>query len=100
VITLLEHNPDRQAVADKASATLGALPEIGAVLIRTAKFGPVWLAIDPATADEIRTEEQQREKPCPVLTPEDVAHLENKSVEAIRGALEIIRAFPGARIIH
>jgi hypothetical protein len=31
---------------------------------------------------------------------EDVAHLENKSEEAIRGALEVIRAFPGARILH
>jgi hypothetical protein len=31
---------------------------------------------------------------------EDVAHLENKSEEMIRAALEVIRAFPGARILH
>ncbi len=76
------------------------LVQVGAVLIRTAKFGSVWLAIDQATADEIRAEEQQREKPCPVLMADDVAHLEIKSERAIRGALEIIRAFPGARILH
>jgi len=31
---------------------------------------------------------------------EDVAHLEIKSERAIRGALEIIRVFPGARIVN
>jgi hypothetical protein len=50
-----------------------ALSQIGAVLIRTAKGGSIWLALDQGTADEIRAEEQQ---------------------------LEVIRAFPGARIIH
>jgi hypothetical protein len=100
VIALLEHDRDHQTVTDKASATLEALSQIGAVLIHTTKFGPIWLAIDQASADEIRAEEQRREKPCPVLTADDVAHLENKSEEAIRGALEVIRAFPGSRIIH
>lgn len=44
--------------------------------------------------------EQWRESPRSVLSAEDVAHLENKSEQAIRGALKVIRAFPGARIIH
>ena len=100
VLARLGQHPDRQAVADKASATLEALSRIGAVLIRTAKFGSIWLALDQATADEIRGEEQQREKPCPVLTADDVAHLEDKSEKAVRSALEVIRAFPGARIVH
>ena len=91
---------ERHPVADGAPATLEALSQIGAVLIRTAKFGSVWLAIDRATADEIRKEERQRDEPCPVLTAEDVAHLEIKSKAAIRGALEVIRAFPGARVVH
>ena len=69
-----------------------ALSQIGAVLIRTAGFGSIcWLAIDPATADEIRAEEQQREKPCPVFTAEDIAHMESMSEQAIRGAIEIVR---------
>ncbi len=96
VLARLERHP----VADGAPATLEALAQIGAVLIRTAKFGSVWLAIDQTTADEIRAEERQSEKPCPVLTADDVAHLEIKSEKAIRGALEVIRAFPGARIVH
>jgi hypothetical protein len=77
-----------------------ALPPIGAVRIRTPKFGSIWLALDETTADELRAEEQQREHPRPVLMEEDVAHLENKSEEMIRAALEVIRAFPGARILH
>jgi hypothetical protein len=74
--------------------------EIGAVRIRTKKFGAIWLALDQNTADELRAEEQQREHPRPVLMADDVAHLESKSEAAIRGALEVIRAFPGARILH
>ena len=91
---------ERRPLTEEAPTTLEALSQIGAVLIRTAKFGSVWLAIDQATADEIRAEERQSEKPCPVLMAGDVAHLEIKSERAIRGALEIIRMFPGTRITH
>ena len=77
-----------------------ALSQTGAVLIRTPEFGPVWLAIDQATADEIRAEERQSEKPCPVLTADDVAHLEIHSDIPHRGAIEVVRMFPGARITH
>ena len=89
------------STAFTASATeMLKIPDvpIGAVLIRSAAFGPVWLALDPATADEIRAEEQQRDEPCPVLAPEDVAHMESMSERAIRGALAIIKIFPAARI--
>jgi hypothetical protein len=100
VIALLERDSDRQAATEKALATLEAFSQIGAVRIRTKKFGAIWLALDQATADELRAEEQQREHPRPVLMADDVAHLEGKSDKAIRGALEVIRAFPGARILH
>ena len=96
VLARLERRPD----TDETPTTLEALSQIGAVLIRTARFGSIWLAIDQATADEIRAEEQQREKPCPVLMAADVAHLEIKSERAIRGALEVIRMFPGSRIVN
>ncbi len=91
---------ERQAASDKTPTTLEALSQIGAVLIRSDKFGSVWLAIDQATADEIRAEECQRAEPRPILMANDVARLAIKSEKAIRGALEIIRAFPGARVIH
>jgi len=90
------------STAFTASATeMPKIPDvpIGAVLIRSDTFGPVWLALDPATADEIRAEEKQRDEPCPVLAPEDVAHLESMSERAIRGALAIIKIFPAARIV-
>jgi hypothetical protein len=76
------------------------LSQFGAVLFRPENRGPVWIAIDQTTADALCIEEQQREEPCPVLTAEDVAHLESKSEEAIRATLEVIRAFPGAKIVH
>ena len=70
--------------------------QTGAVLIRSARLGPIcWLALDQGTADEIRAEERQYEKPCPVFTAEDMAHLENKADEAIRHSIEIVKMFPG-----
>jgi hypothetical protein len=63
-----------------------ALSQIGAVLIRTAKGGSIWLALDQGTADEIRAEEQQREEPCPVLTLEDPARPLTSSEVAKRRA--------------
>ena len=100
VMARLEQHPDRRHVGNEAPATLEALSQIGAVCIRTAKFGSIWLALNQATADEIRAEEQQRETPRPVLTADDVAKLERKSERAVKAALEIVRTFPGARIIH
>jgi len=76
------------------------MPAIGAVLIRSDKFGRVWLALDPITADEIRAEEEQRDEPCPVLAGEDVVSLGNMSERAIRAALAVIAAFPGTEIVH
>jgi hypothetical protein len=87
------------SVCDAEILKIREMP-IGAVRIRTPKFGSIWLALDETTADELRAEEQQREHPRPVLMEEDVTHLENKSEEMIRAALEVIRAFPGARILH
>lgn len=53
------------------------------------------MAIDPATANEIRAEEQQRDEPCPVLTPEGLAQLESIADRARRGAIEVVRMFAG-----
>jgi hypothetical protein len=105
----IQRQPSDSSSGESGSTPIAAsgteIPEvqdvpIGAVRIRTAKFGSIWLALDETTAEKLRAEEQQREHPRPVLMEEDVAHLENKSEEAVRAALEIIRAFPGARILH
>jgi hypothetical protein len=100
VLAHLERHPEPQAEADKDRATLEALSQIGAVLIRSRKFGSVWLALDQATANELREEESQHDEPCPVLTAEDLDHLETMSERAVRAALEIIATFPGSRIVH
>jgi hypothetical protein len=56
--------------------------------------------LDQATANELREEESQHDEPCPVLTAEDLDHLETMSERAVRAALEIIATFPGSRIVH
>ena len=60
----------------------------------------VWVAMDAGVAAAIRVEEQQRERPRPVLMAEDVAHLEHKSEKAIRGALNVFAVFPGAKVLQ
>ena len=51
-------------------------------------------------ADELRAEEAQRPDPRPVVLPEDVTQFRGKPPEAIQAALEVIRAFPGARVVQ
>ena len=97
-------NPSDEGGSTAFTASATEMPKvpdvpIGAVLIRSDTFGPVWLALDPATAAEIRAEEEQRDQPCPVITAEDVAHMESMSERAIRGVLAIIKIFPAARIV-
>ena len=88
----------RLGESTSAAALESGVP--AAFLIDSPRYGSVWVATDAGVAAAIRVEEQQRERPRPVLMADDVAHLEHKPEKAIRGALEIIRAFPGARIIH
>jgi hypothetical protein len=72
---------------------------LGAVLIRSPRFGAVWMVLDPCAAPELEAEEQAREEPRPVLLAEDVARLRGKPDAAVRAALERLRAFPGARVV-
>ena len=58
------------------------------------------IATDTGVAAAIRVEEQHRNQPRPVVMFDDMDRLQGKSEKAIRGALEVIRAFPGARVIH
>ena len=74
--------------------------EPGAVLIRSTKYGEVWLALTEGMAAEIRSEEAQRSEPRPVLLTDDIAKLRGKSKAAVRAALELARVFPGTRVIQ
>ncbi len=71
-----------------------------AFLIDSPQYGEVWVATDAGVAAAIQVEEQQRERPRPVLMAEDVAHLEHKSEKAIRGALNVCAIFPGAKVLR
>ncbi len=74
--------------------------EVGAGLIASPRYGEVWIALTPGMAAELRAEEAQRSEPRPVLLPDDIAALRGKSEAAICAALEVARAFPGARVIQ
>ena len=74
--------------------------EPGAVLIESPRFGPVWIALTPGMADELRAEEAQRSEPRPVLLADDLAKLRGKSEAAVRTALEVARVFGPARVVQ
>ncbi len=107
------HDHERQASTDQsplldrlgdAAEALAEAPVIesrqepGAVLIQSPRFGPVWIALTPGMADEHWGEEAQRLESRPVLLTDDIAKLRGKSEAAVRAALEVARAFPGARV--
>jgi hypothetical protein len=79
---------------------LDARARVGAVLIRSARFGEMWLALDSRMAEQLAAEEVQRPDPRPVLMAEDVPRLRGKPGIAILAALEIARALPGWRVIQ
>ena len=77
-----------------------ARSELSAVLIRSATYGEVWLALTAEMAANLRAEESQRPKPRPVLLPSDIARLRGKSEAAVRASLEVTRTLPGARVVQ
>jgi hypothetical protein len=71
--------------------------QIGAVLIRSPRFGEVWLALDVCMADQLRAEEGQLSEPRPVLNTADLAHLEGKPPAMVEAMLNTLTAFPDSR---
>lgn len=69
-----------------------------AVLVHSARYGEAWLVVDPCMLPKLALEEGGRPQARPVLLAQDVARLQGKPEDAIRAALEVARAFPGARI--
>ncbi len=92
------------ALREDAGEDLAAAPiaetrsEPGAVLIRSPRYGEVWLALTEDMAADLRAEEQPRETPRAVLTPTDIAALAGKSETAIKATLEVFRIFGEARV--
>jgi hypothetical protein len=79
----------------EAAPIAEARQQIGAVLIRSARFDrEVWIAFSEETAAELQAEEAERAEPRPVLTPSDVMKLKDKSEETIRVVLDTLAVFP------
>jgi hypothetical protein len=105
---------DREALQQHKSELLDALrhpdptedpiaeirEQVGAVLIRSPKFGEVWLALDSGMAAELRAQEGCRSAPRPVLLAEDIAGPAGKPEGAVRAALDVTAVFPGARVLQ
>jgi hypothetical protein len=69
-------------------------------LIRSPRFGEVWLALEPSRVDQLAAEEARRADPRPVLLAEDVARLRGRDDEMIRATLAVWATFPSARLIQ
>jgi hypothetical protein len=74
--------------------------QIGAVRLRSPKYGDVWVVLEPSMALELVAEEAAQEDPCPVLLAEDVVKLRGKSEEMIHASLAVLAVFSGARLIQ
>ena len=99
-LSLLVALSEDTAEALAEASVIESRQEPGAVLIQSPRFGPVWIALAPSMADELRAEETQRPAPRPVLLPDDIAALRGKSEAAVRAALGVAWVFPGARVIQ
>ncbi len=101
---LRSHKPELLAeltqCGDSAEAAALESGVPAAFLVDSPRYGEVWVATDTGVAAAIRGEEQHRDQPRPVVMLDDMAHLESKSEAAIRATLEVVRAFPGARVVH
>ena len=81
------------------SDPLATRERLGAVLIDSPRFGEVWVALDPCMLADLVAEEDANEEPRPVLLAEDLTQLRGKSQAEIASSLEVLRRFPGARVV-
>lgn len=92
---LAELTQGREPIEPEAQIPEAGPP--GAVLIDSHRYGEVWIALEDSVAASLRDEEQHRETPRPVLTPEDLEYLRGRSEGTIRIALDLRAVFPVGR---
>ena len=97
VLRLLRDS-DTEGLDDAAIAE--SRGRLGAALLRSPRFGEVWVALDPCMRPTLAAEEARRPSPRPVLLAEDVVRLRGKPEEVVRAALETASVFPGVRVIQ
>ena len=74
--------------------------EPGAVLVRTAQYGEIWLLTNSRNLAQLIQEESRRSSPRPIMFIEDVEKLAHKTPEMIAAALRVAAVFPGSRVIQ
>jgi hypothetical protein len=76
-----------------------ARSEVGAVLVRSERYGEAWIVLDARLDGELLAEEAARPEPRPVLALGDVLKLKGKPEATIRAVLAMSRVFTGARLV-
>jgi len=99
LVEALRPQPAQASVSDLTDAPAIAVREqIGAVLIRSPRFGEVWVVLEGRMLWELLAEEQARPVPRLVLRGDQIARLKGKSDDAIRAVLNTLAVFPEAEI--
>jgi hypothetical protein len=97
----LEHDIQAGLELDvHARPILDVRERVGAVLIHYRHFGELWLLLADRQLAELAAEEARRPEPRAILFVEDIVRLRGKPEGAVRAALEVARAFPGARLLQ
>lgn len=88
---------------DLATAPLAEIRKIRAQLrpklIRLTGYGEVWLTLSDKMAAEIAENERRRGAPRPVVLIDDLAGLRTKSTAMTELILNVLKVFPGSRVI-
>ncbi len=89
----------RPGAALEAAPIAEARERLAAVLLRSDRYGELWLVLDPCALPDLEAEEAARSEPRPILAPADVVLLRDRPEAAIRAALDVARVFPGSRVL-
>ncbi len=99
---LLELVPE-EADSPEPHAPAPPGPNVLARLVETEAQGHLWLALDEASADELRRYERAWEalgdEPLPVMTAAEVGRLDGKGPETVGTVLRVFLTFPGSRVV-
>lgn len=72
----------------------------GAVLIRSPEHGEVWVTFSGRLHTALLAEESVRPNPRPVLFSGEVRKLQGRSPAMIKAAIDVLKTFPGSRIVR
>jgi hypothetical protein len=100
VLAELRQRRGESPVQDDDGSLVDSAEQIGAVLLRSRRFGDVWLARDDRVADELVAELAATGQATPVLTYAEAPLLRGKSDRMLRALLTAKSALPGSRLLQ